>query len=186
MKRLLVNILSLTALTMLPASVTTAGPHHFHPPPPHPKHFHYKPPPPHHFHHKYHHSKYYWGHFGLGLVTGAVIAKAVTPPPPPPRAVVYASPPPVIIQSTNGITYSTTQDVQQPKELVLRLVKTTPELLNVRSGPNIKESITGQLGQGEVLHVIGAAPDWLYIKTADGQYGWVLSQYTREMGGPVG
>ena len=43
---------------------------------------------------------------------------------------------------------------------------------------------TGQ--KGEILDVLGAAADWLYIKTKAGQYGWVMSQYTLEAEGPVG
>ena len=29
-------------------------------------------------------------------------------------------------------------------------------------------------------------PDWLYIRTAKGQYGWIMTQYTQAVPRPVG
>jgi len=29
-----------------------------------------------------------------------------------------------------------------------------------------------------VVGVVGAAPDWLYIKTENGQYGWIMTRFT--------
>ena len=46
--------------------------------------------------------------------------------------------------------------------------------------------VTSQVQRGDILDVIGAAPDWLYVRTESGLYGWVMAQYTREAEGPVG
>jgi len=71
-------------------------------------------------------------------------------------------------------------------EVVLRQVKITERIVNVRSGPGLDSTIIGQAVAGQTIDVIGAAPDWLYIRTRAGQYGWVMSQYTVASGGPVG
>lgn len=44
----------------------------------------------------------------------------------------------------------------------------------------------GQVEEGTTLDVVGAVPEWLYIKTASGQYGWVMSKYTLDAETPVG
>lgn len=69
---------------------------------------------------------------------------------------------------------------------ILRYIKPTVRILNLRSGPGLDEEIIGQAAFGEVLGVIGAAPEWLYIKTQTGQYGWVMTQYTQALEGPAG
>ncbi|KJR98470.1 MAG: hypothetical protein VR65_20880 [Desulfobulbaceae bacterium BRH_c16a] len=60
------------------------------------------------------------------------------------------------------------------------------QILNIRSGPGFEEEVIGQAILGEILGVIGAAPGWLYVKTEEGRYGWVKTEYTQEMSGPVG
>jgi len=132
----------------------------------------------------YYNSYDFWAPLGVGLLTGAVVGSILTQPPRQ-RTYVYNTPPvyvraePVIVQQ---------QYIRSPpgQELVLKRVTTTPKLLNVRIGPGLETDILGQVDEGTTLDVVGAVPDWLYIRTASGQYGWVMSKYTLETEGPVG
>jgi uncharacterized protein YgiM (DUF1202 family) len=117
-------------------------------------------------------------------LTGAVVGSILTQPPRQ-RTYIYNTPPiyvrqePVIIQQ---------QYIRSPlgQELVLKRVKTTPKLLNIRTGPGIETNVLGQVVEGTTLDVVGAAPDWLYIRMASGQYGWVMSRYTLDAEEPMG
>ena len=135
----------------------------------------------------HHHSDRFLTHLGVGLLAGAVVGSILYQPPPP-RTVVYTAPPPVIVQSNPIVVrqqpayYSS----PPPAESVLREVKSTVQMLNVRSGPGLDEEVIGQAGLGEVLGVIGAAPEWLYIITEEGRRGWVMTQYTQNVDGPLG
>lgn len=146
-------------------------------------------------HRSYHHHSYradrIWAGLGIGLLTGAVIGTIVSSPPRQPAVVytapprIYTSPPQVIVQQQPVYIASERVYSSEP-ELVLRRVTATAELLNVRSGPGLDTPIVGQVRQDQILDVIGAAPDWLYIKTELGNYGWVMTRFTRESDHPVG
>ncbi len=122
---------------------------------------------------------------GIGLLTGAVVGSMIYEPPRH-QTVVYNTPPPVIIQSEPIVVTRPMASIAPQSEVVLRQVKITERIVNVRSGPGLDSTIIGQTVAGQNVDVIGAAPDWLYIRTSAGQYGWVMSQYTVESGGPVG
>ena len=138
----------------------------------------------HHYSHSYHGDSFF-PLLGLGLLTGAVVGSIMYDSPRQPT-VVYSTPPPVIIQAEPIIVNRPMTSLAPQSEVVLRQVKITERIVNVRSGPGIDSAIIGQAVAGQTVDVIGAAPDWLYIKTRAGQYGWVMSQYTVESGGPVG
>jgi hypothetical protein len=143
----------------------------------------------HHSHHYHHYSRSYrgdryWPLLGVGLLAGAVVGSMVYDP--PRQTVVYTTPPPVIVQSEPVVVNRPLASVAPPAEIVLKRVKITEQIVNVRSGPGLDSAVVGQASSGQLLDVIGAAPDWLYIRTTSGQYGWVMSQYTMETGGPVG
>ena len=132
----------------------------------------------------YYNSYDFWAPLGVGLLTGAVVGSILTRPPrqqtyvyntPP----IYVQPEPVIVQQ---------QYIRSPpgQELVLKRVKITAKLLNIRTGPGLETSVLGQVEEGTTLDVVGVVPDWLYIKTASGQYGWVMSKYTLETEAPAG
>lgn len=143
----------------------------------------------HHSHYKYnrhHHyaSDYFWTSLGIGLLTGVII-QAIATPPPPPRTIVYAAPPPVVVQSQTPIiqyrhAIPPIQQTQRRPEQILRTVKIDTDLLNVRFGPDLQSSVIAKLHYGAEVGVIGAAPEWLYIRTHDGQYGWVLTKFTMD------
>lgn len=125
-----------------------------------------------------------WLYLGAGLLTG-VLFSAIIHSHPRKKTVVYRSPPPVIVYPPQPV-YERVHAPNNFQELVLRQVETTPQLLNVRSTPYANGNITGQLQKGTLLDVLGAAPEWLYIKTHTGKYGWIMSRYTRPANRPVG
>ncbi len=136
------------------------------------------------YRHSYHADRYL-PLLGVSLLAGAVVGSMIYEPPRR-QTIVYNTPPPVIIQSEPMIHSNTLASVAPQAEIVLRQVKITERIVNVRSGPGLDSSIIGQAVAGQTVDVIGAAPDWLYVRTGTGQYGWVMSQYTVESGSPVG
>jgi len=141
----------------------------------------------HHAHH--HHVPYRYRYYGdawlpmlgVGLLTGAMVGAMVSTPPPP-RTVYYPLQPVGVYspQVTSPPPAMTTPEV------VLRQVAITEKLVNVRSGPGLDSTVLGRAVAGQVVDVIGAAPEWLYIRLENGQYGWVMTRYTTETASPVG
>jgi uncharacterized protein YgiM (DUF1202 family) len=185
MKRLISALLVLIFVALAPAASVSAGSrYHSHS---YSNHYyggyrgHYYP----YSRHSYHHSDRFLAHLGVGLLAGAVVGSILYNPPAP-RTVVYAPPPPVIVQSAPVIVRQQPTYYPPPTDTILRQVKSTVHMLNVRSGPGLDEEVIGQVVLGEVLGVIGAAPEWLYVMTAEGRRGWVMTQYTQDVDGPVG
>jgi len=140
--------------------------------------------------HSYH-SDRYLTYLGVGLLTGVVVGSILSQPPAPrtvvyPAQVVYSAPPPVIVHSQSPVFVSQQPTYPSDYESILRQVRPSVQILNIRSGPGFEEEVIGQAILGEILGVIGAAPGWLYVKTEEGRYGWVKTEYTQEMSGPVG
>lgn len=131
-----------------------------------------------------HHSDHFLGYLGVGLLTGAVVGTILANP--PRERVVYTTSPPVVLQSEPIIVTRPPAYVLPDREVVLRQVRITVASVNVRSGPGLDSGVIGQAVEGQTLDVIGAAPEWLYVKTSTGQYGWVMAQYTVESQGPLG
>jgi uncharacterized protein YgiM (DUF1202 family) len=62
----------------------------------------------------------------------------------------------------------------------------TSKKLNVRTLPDMAATIIRQIQQGDTVGVIGAAPEWLYIKTDGGSHGWIKTMFTTETDFPSG
>ncbi len=185
MKKTLSLVLALSLLLVSTATLAVAGsryPHYGY------SGHHYRPYGGHHYRPYYyghrHHSNHALGYLGVGLLTGAVVGTILANP--PRERVVYTTPPPVIVQSEPIIVSRPPAYVVPDREVVLRQVRITVPSVNVRSGPGLDSGVVGQVVEGQTLEVIGAAPDWLYVKTLTGQYGWVMAQYTVESAGPAG
>ena len=158
-----------------------------------------------HYGHRYDHSTYYNGHrsrhydsdrlwvyLGIGILSGLVVGSIVSAAPRQ-RTVIYDEhsfapvsyrSPRVVVRTPPEIIIR--QEVYMPVEPVLERVATTPSLLNLRAIPDGEADIIGRLERGTMVDVIGAAPDWLYIKTESGEYGWIMQRYTRPAETPVG
>jgi anaerobic selenocysteine-containing dehydrogenase len=75
------------------------------------------------------------------------------------------------------VVHETPADAGTQAENGDRVTVTAPRL-NVRSGPGSSFGVIAVVDQGAVLEVRGSAPDWLYTRLGDGQYGWVMEIYT--------
>jgi uncharacterized protein YgiM (DUF1202 family) len=130
-----------------------------------------------HSHHRHYHIRHdhFWIGLGLGMLTGAVVSGLRYAS--PPRRVVYHDPPPVVVSRTPVVIppnrYGTAAKARFGRVLV------TAAELNVRSGPGVDRAIIDRVRKGDVLAVIDSIPDWFYIRSADGRYGWVMDRYTR-------
>ncbi|MEE4241837.1 MAG: SH3 domain-containing protein [Desulfopila sp.] len=130
-------------------------------------------------------SEYFWAFLGAAVLTG-ILFNSLTSRPPAQKRVLYQTPVYSTLPQTPAQRIFVSSQPLPDVELILRRVETTPHILNMRSTPDTNSEIAGQVLQGTVLGVIGAAPEWLYIKTDSGRYGWIREQYTRPVGSPVG
>ena len=58
--------------------------------------------------------------------------------------------------------------------------------LNVRLGPGLDYGVVGVVSGGIELPVYGSAPDWYYVRTPNGTYGWVMMNFTVPLNAPQG
>lgn len=58
----------------------------------------------------------------------------------------------------------------------------TAKILNVRSGPGLKQPIVTQVFGGNLLTVQGSAPQWLYVRLPNQTYGWVMEAFVSAPG----
>lgn len=186
MKKLSTILLVLSFLLFSPATFTLAGPRYYG----HDYGNYYRG---HHQSYRYHHyPRSYHGdvfltHLGVGLLAGAVVGSILYEPPRQ-QTVVYAAPPPRMVRYEPAVisrSMSMAEAAPGP-ELVLRRVQVTERLVNIRSLPGLDSSVIGQAVAGQTIDVVGAAPEWLYVRMASGQHGWIMSQYTVESAGPAG
>lgn len=178
MKRRLSTFAVVALFLMSSTSMALAGSRHY-------RHYdygyrhygHHYPVP---YHYRYHHDTWL-PMLGVGLLTGAMVGAMVATPPPP-RTVYYQAPAAAVYSSQ---VRTQPPLVEQP-ELVLRQVSITEKLVNVRSGPGLDTSVLDRAVAGQIVDVIGAAPEWLYIRTETGRYGWIMTRYTTEVASPLG
>ncbi len=135
--------------------------------------------------HYYHpHSYYYdngdsfWTGLGVGLVVSVIIGSIIYETSKP-STVMYHNPPPEKIYPAPVTSWQQSIPVQQT-ERVLKQVRITSKKLNIRTLPDMNSSVIRQVYQGDTVGVIGAAPEWLYIKTGGGNHGWIKTMFTTE------
>ncbi len=147
-------------------------------------HNHYRFGHSHHYHHYYSGSNdFFWAGIGVGLLTSAVVGSIIYESPKP--AVVYTSLPPRTVLLT-PVTVRQQPIAAPQSELVLKQVQIISKILNVRAVPDINANIINQIRVGDTVDVIGAAPEWLFIKSNDGNYGWVMTRFTSDTAYPAG
>jgi N-acetylmuramoyl-L-alanine amidase len=78
--------------------------------------------------------------------------------------------------SANYITVKTAATVVQQPSLQ---AKVTVSVLNVRSGPGTSYSRLTTITVGTVVPVIKQQGDWLQVRLASGQTGWIIGQYAQ-------
>lgn len=146
-----------------------------------------------HGHYRHYHGSgdQFWFGLGLGVLTGALVsAFSYEPPPPPPARVVYYNPAHVVVRAPPVVVQP--PPVVQPDRFGTAApakfgqVQVTAPELNMRSGPGLERAVTGSLHKDAVLDVIDSIPEWFYVRTPSGQYGWVMDKYTRPAQAPLG
>jgi N-acetylmuramoyl-L-alanine amidase len=78
--------------------------------------------------------------------------------------------------SANYVTIKTTASVVQQPSLQAKI---TVSVLNVRSGPGTSYSRLTTITAGTVVPVIKQQGNWLQVRLASGQTGWITGQYTQ-------
>lgn len=58
-------------------------------------------------------------------------------------------------------------------------VRIKAEFLNVRTGPGTRYRAVGKLYRGEIVEVGSIDDEWYYVRLPNGQYGWIMREYTR-------
>jgi uncharacterized protein YgiM (DUF1202 family) len=131
-------------------------------------------------HHHYHHP--YWGAFGVGIITGAIVTNLFWGP--PARTVIVDPAPPIVIQPAPVIVQRSYAPVYPPAAAGNWVSVATP-ILNVRSGPGMSFPIVGRVYQGDLLLTKGSAPQWFYVRLPGENFGWVMTEFTAQTSSPA-
>lgn len=129
----------------------------------------------------YHGASSYWGAFGIGILTGSIVANLFYGP--PARTVIVDPAPPVVVQPAPVMVQRPYAPIN-PAAVTGNWVSVATPILNVRSGPGLNFSIIGRVYQGDLLLTTGSAPQWVYVRLPDRSYGWVMTQYTAQTSAP--
>ncbi len=72
----------------------------------------------------------------------------------------------------------------QPATVVSGQVSVTASILNVRSGPDMSYPLIYQVHSGYILEIHGRSNEWLYVELPNGEFGWVMAEYTYRLKSP--
>lgn len=72
----------------------------------------------------------------------------------------------------------------QPSEAAEGQVSVTAPILNVRSGPDLSYPLIYQVHSGYILEIHGQSRGWLYVELPNGEFGWVMSEFTYRLKAP--
>ena len=72
----------------------------------------------------------------------------------------------------------------QPSEAASGQVSVTASILNVRSGPDLSYPLIYQVQSGYILEVHGQSREWLYVELPNGEFGWVMAEFTYRLKAP--
>ena len=145
---------------------------------------HYRPGYGHHVRHHSHVRVYhaspdhFWLGLGFGVLTGAMASSLYYYSPPPPR-VFYYEPRAVVVPPSPVVVPPARHRFGEAPEALYGQVAVTAAELNMRSQPDSESAVTGRVRKGEVLDVIESIPQWFYVRTPAGRYGWVMDRYTQ-------
>jgi uncharacterized protein YgiM (DUF1202 family) len=99
-----------------------------------------------------------------------VLAAACAAPPPPPSTVPDAAP-------------AAAAEPAEAGEVTIGTVRVTATTLNVRAEPSTTATAIAQLRKGERLPLLAAGDEWMKVRLASGEIGWVAKQHVaRESG----
>lgn len=89
-----------------------------------------------------------------------------------PAGYVVVEPPPALIVEDTG------PELVQPLEKASGKISVTALILNVRSGPAMHYPKIYQVERGYILEVLGTTDGWLYVQLPNGEFGWVMAEFT--------
>jgi uncharacterized protein YraI len=69
----------------------------------------------------------------------------------------------------------------QPHETADGQISITASVLNVRSGPGLGYPVIYQMHEGYVLEVHGKTTGWLFVELPNGEFGWVMTEFTKQL-----
>jgi len=69
----------------------------------------------------------------------------------------------------------------EPSEEASGQVSVTADVLNVRLGPGKEYAVLYQIHKGYVLEVYGRTTGWLYVELPNGEFGWIMTGFTRQL-----
>jgi hypothetical protein len=75
-------------------------------------------------------------------------------------------------------------DIVNPPEAAAGKASVTVPILNVRSGPGADHPIIYQIHKGYILDIHGKSDGWLYVELPNGEFGWVMSEFTHQLEEP--
>ncbi|HOP47400.1 MAG TPA: DUF6515 family protein [Desulfobacteraceae bacterium] len=84
---------------------------------------------------------------------------------------VVETPPDVIVEEESS-------GLVQPADAATGKVTVAASVLNVRSGPSLMHPTIYQIHEGYILEIHGKSDGWLYVLLPNGEYGWVMKEFT--------
>lgn len=73
-----------------------------------------------------------------------------------------------------------------PTAAATGMVVVQASALNVRLGPGLDYGVVGVVSGGIQLPVYGSTPNWYYVRTPNGNFGWVMMNFTAPLNVPQG
>ncbi len=74
--------------------------------------------------------------------------------------------------------------IVQPSVAAEGQVSVVASILNVRSGPDLSYPLVYQVHRGYILEIHGQSREWLYVELPNGEFGWVMSEFTYRIQAP--
>jgi len=90
----------------------------------------------------------------------------------------------VVAQPADVVLEEEAPRLVQPSEAAAGQVSVTASILNVRSGPNLGYPLIYQVHSGYILELHGQSREWLYVELPNGEFGWVMAEFTYRLKAP--
>jgi len=81
-----------------------------------------------------------------------------------------------------AVAESTHQEVEQTPELIPpsgKMVSVTGSVVNIRSGPGMKNKVVAKVQRRDELEVLGEIGSWYNVKLSNGEEGWIYKKLVR-------
>jgi len=135
-------------------------------------------------HHPHHYYPHYprWGVFAVGITTGAIATRLFWGT--PVRTIIVEPAQPIVVHPAPVIVQGAAM-TPPPSAAAGDRLSVTAQILNVRSGPGMNFPIIDRVYQGELLSIKGSASQWVYVQLPNGNFGWVMAEFTARASSPA-